>query len=61
MPKRDMLEGWARKVPGLRAWKTAIGAEPWKEAFVFFKHEDEGAALGSSLVSAFVGGWVWRV
>lgn len=28
----------------LRAWKSAITAQPWKEAFVFFKHEDEGAA-----------------
>lgn len=28
----------------LGAWKEAIGAQPWKEAFVFFKHEDEGAA-----------------
>jgi len=28
----------------LRTWKAAIEAQPWKEAFVFFKHEDEGAA-----------------
>ncbi len=28
----------------LRAWKAAIAAQPWTEAFVFFKHEDEGAA-----------------
>jgi uncharacterized protein YecE (DUF72 family) len=28
----------------LRTWKAAISAQPWKEAFVFFKHEDEGAA-----------------
>jgi uncharacterized protein YecE (DUF72 family) len=28
----------------LGAWRTAIEAEPWKEAFVFFKHEDQGAA-----------------
>jgi uncharacterized protein YecE (DUF72 family) len=28
----------------LRAWKAAIHAQPWKEAFVFFKHEDDGAA-----------------
>ena len=28
----------------LRAWITAIQAQPWEEAFVFFKHEDEGAA-----------------
>ncbi|MDH3201677.1 MAG: DUF72 domain-containing protein [Myxococcales bacterium] len=28
----------------LRAWKAAIVAQSWDEAFVFFKHEDEGAA-----------------
>jgi uncharacterized protein YecE (DUF72 family) len=28
----------------LRDWRDAIHAQPWKEAFVFFKHEDEGAA-----------------
>jgi uncharacterized protein YecE (DUF72 family) len=28
----------------LRAWLDAIRSQPWKEAFVFFKHEDEGAA-----------------
>lgn len=28
----------------LLTWKGAIEAQPWKEAFVFFKHEDEGAA-----------------
>ena len=28
----------------LRAWRAAIEAQPWREAFVFFKHEDEGAA-----------------
>ena len=28
----------------LRAWVAAIRDQPWKEAFVFFKHEDEGAA-----------------
>jgi uncharacterized protein YecE (DUF72 family) len=28
----------------LRTWKAAIDAQPWKEAFVFFKHEDDGAA-----------------
>ncbi len=28
----------------LRAWKVAIAAQPWAEAFVFFKHENEGAA-----------------
>jgi len=28
----------------LRTWKGAIDAQPWQRAFVFFKHEDEGAA-----------------
>ena len=28
----------------LRGWRAAIEAEGWDEAFVFFKHEDEGAA-----------------
>jgi len=28
----------------LRTWKSAIQAQPWKEAFVFFKHEEDGAA-----------------
>ncbi|MGB5810219.1 MAG: DUF72 domain-containing protein, partial [Polyangiales bacterium] len=28
----------------LRAWKEAISAQAWGEAFVFFKHEDDGAA-----------------
>ena len=28
----------------LAAWATRIGAQPWSDAYVFFKHEDEGAA-----------------
>ncbi|MEM8607087.1 MAG: DUF72 domain-containing protein [Myxococcota bacterium] len=28
----------------LRKWKEAMAEQSWKEAFVFFKHEDEGAA-----------------
>ena len=28
----------------LRGWLDAIDAQNWKECFVFFKHEDEGAA-----------------
>ncbi|MGD8318502.1 MAG: DUF72 domain-containing protein [Myxococcales bacterium] len=27
----------------LRAWRAAVEAESWAEAFVFFKHEDQGA------------------
>ncbi len=35
----------------LRAWLVRIRGQPWSEAWVFFKHEDEGnaAALASSL------------
>lgn len=28
----------------LQTWLEAIDAQPWRECFVFFKHEDEGAA-----------------
>jgi uncharacterized protein YecE (DUF72 family) len=28
----------------LRRWAGEIGAQPWQEAFVFFKHEDQGVA-----------------
>ena len=28
----------------LRAWAERIAAQPWSDAYVFFKHEDEGAA-----------------
>jgi uncharacterized protein YecE (DUF72 family) len=28
----------------LRGWAAEIAAQPWEEAFVFFKHEDAGAA-----------------
>jgi uncharacterized protein YecE (DUF72 family) len=27
----------------LRCWAGTIGAQPWKEAYVFFKHEEAGA------------------
>jgi uncharacterized protein YecE (DUF72 family) len=27
----------------LQRWATRIGEQPWERAFVFFKHEDEGA------------------
>jgi uncharacterized protein YecE (DUF72 family) len=29
---------------GLGRWLTRIRAQPWSQAYVFFKHEDEGAA-----------------
>ena len=28
----------------LSTWRARLEAQPWNEAFVFFKHEDEGAA-----------------
>jgi uncharacterized protein YecE (DUF72 family) len=35
----------------LQQWAKSVQAQPWKDAFVFFKHEDEGA--GPKLVEAF--------
>ena len=39
----------------LQTWLTAIRSQPWEEAFVFFKHEDEGAAprLAMRMLEAF--------
>jgi uncharacterized protein YecE (DUF72 family) len=39
----------------LERWRERIAAQPWQEAFVFFKHEDEGAAprLAARLASLF--------
>ena len=36
----------------LRAWRTKLEALPWSDAFVFFKHEDEGA--GPRMASEFL-------
>jgi uncharacterized protein YecE (DUF72 family) len=35
----------------LRRWADAVKAQPWEEAYVFFKHEDE--ARGPALAEAF--------
>jgi uncharacterized protein YecE (DUF72 family) len=35
----------------LRRWADAVRAQPWDEAFVFFKHEDEGK--GPAFAEAF--------
>jgi uncharacterized protein YecE (DUF72 family) len=35
----------------LSAWAERLRAQPWKEAWVFFKHEDE--ATGPRLATAF--------
>ena len=36
----------------LRTWRQRIAAQPWDTAFVFFKHEDEGA--GPRLAAQFL-------
>jgi uncharacterized protein YecE (DUF72 family) len=36
----------------LARWATRVAAEPWTDAYVFFKHEDEGA--GPKLATAFL-------
>jgi uncharacterized protein YecE (DUF72 family) len=36
----------------LRGWGERIASQPWEEAFVFFKHEDEGA--GPALARRFL-------
>jgi len=38
--------------PQLDKWVTEIRAQEWKEAFVFFKHEDEGA--GPKMAAKFI-------
>ena len=42
----DEVYGALRNGPytdeSLGTWKAAINAQPWNEAFVFFRHEDEG-------------------
>ena len=42
----------------LRAWAEKIRAQPWKEAFVFFKHEEEGKGpkLAEALMVDFAKG-----
>jgi uncharacterized protein YecE (DUF72 family) len=39
----------------IAAWAERIAAQPWQEAFVFFKHEDEGKgpALAQQLLARF--------
>ena len=39
----------------LRAWVRRIQAQPWKDAFVFFKHEDE--ATGPAFAARFRALW----
>jgi uncharacterized protein YecE (DUF72 family) len=36
----------------LREWATRIGEQPWKEAFVFLKHEEEG--IGPRLAARLI-------
>lgn len=42
----------------LAAWHDRIAAQPWNEAFVFFKHEDEGLApmLATKFTALFAPG-----
>lgn len=37
--------------PDLERWAQRVAAQPWERAFVFFKHEDEGA--GPKMAAAF--------
>jgi uncharacterized protein YecE (DUF72 family) len=37
----------------LLAWMERVRAQKWKDAFVFFKHEDEG--VGPKLAAQFLG------
>jgi uncharacterized protein YecE (DUF72 family) len=37
--------------PDLRRWAGTVGSQPWREAFVFFKHEDAGT--GPKLAAEF--------
>lgn len=39
----------------LVTWAATVRAQPWKEAFVFFKHEDEGT--GPALAAEFERAW----
>ncbi len=39
--------------PDLTEWMKRIKAQPWKDTFVFFKHEDEGT--GPRLAAQFLG------
>jgi len=39
----------------LRAWAERIATQPWKSAYVYFKHEDEG--LGPQFAQRFIELW----
>jgi uncharacterized protein YecE (DUF72 family) len=38
----------------VEAWAERVATQPWREAYVFFKHEDEGT--GPQLATRFLGG-----
>jgi uncharacterized protein YecE (DUF72 family) len=46
----------------LQTWANQIAAQPWSESFVFFKHEDAGAApkLAERLLAITGAGWSTR-
>jgi uncharacterized protein YecE (DUF72 family) len=46
------LRAVAYDAAGLLDWKTKIGTQAWSEAFVYFKHEDEGT--GPRFARAFL-------
>jgi uncharacterized protein YecE (DUF72 family) len=37
----------------LERWALKVGEQEWKKAFVFFKHEDDAAALGPAFAERF--------
>jgi uncharacterized protein YecE (DUF72 family) len=43
----------------LGKWASCVGAQQWKDAYVYFKH-DEGAGSGPPAVGAFVDAWTVR-
>ena len=48
------LHRWTTPTPMLAEWQHALAAQPWKEAYVFFKHDYIDGA-GPLAVERFVG------
>jgi len=40
---------------GLKAWSERVRAQPWTQAYVFFKHEDEGPELARRFLAEATG------
>jgi uncharacterized protein YecE (DUF72 family) len=49
------LRGTSYGEPELRRWVQRVRSQPWRTAYVFFKHEEAGA--GPALAGAFRGLW----